>query len=79
MAWTANQVTQNGNTTVTWTTTGSALSTHDAVVVGLTSNTASRLRLEWVEGGRNPTSYRTRVRVVGAGAVALRHYAERMN
>ncbi len=79
MAWTANQVTQNGNTTVTWTTTGSSLSTHDAVVVGLTSGTSSRIRLEWVEAGRSPTSYRTRVRVVGSNAVALRHYAEQMN
>jgi hypothetical protein len=33
MSWTANQITQNGNTTVTWVSTGSGLSTHDAVVV----------------------------------------------
>ena len=79
MAWTANQVTQNGNTTVTWLTTGSALSAHDAVVVGLTSNTSSRIRLNWVEMGRTPTSYRTNVRVVGAAAVAFRHFAEQMD
>ncbi len=79
MSWTANQVTQNGNTTVTWLTTGSGLSTHDAVVVGLTSDTASRVRLNWVEMGRNPTSYRTNVQVVGASAVAFRHYAEQMD
>jgi hypothetical protein len=79
MAWTANQVTQNGNTTRTWVTMGSALSTHDAVVVGLTSATTSRIRLHWVEMGRNPTSYRTRVEVIGANAVAFRHYAEKMN
>jgi hypothetical protein len=79
MSWTANQVTQNGNTTRTWTTTGSSLSTHDAVVVGLTSGTTSRIRLHWVEMGRNPTSYRTRVQVIGSNAVAFRHYAEKMD
>ena len=79
MAWTANQVTQNGNTTVTWVTTGSALSNHDAVVLGLTSNSDSRVRLDWVEMGRDPTSYRTRVQVVGSDAVAFRHYAEQMH
>lgn len=79
MAWTANQVTQNGNTTVTWITTGSALSTHDCVVVGLTSGTTSRIRIDSIERGVNPRSYRTRITVVGAQAVAFRHYAERMN
>lgn len=79
MAWTANQVTQNGNTTVTWTTTGSALSTHDCVVVGLTSGTNSRIRIDSIERGVNPTSYRTRITVVGAQAVAFRHYAEQMD
>jgi hypothetical protein len=79
MSWTANQVTQNGNTTVTWLSTGSSLSTHDAVVVGLTSNSGSRIRLNWVEAGRNPVSYRTNVQVIGADAVALRHYAEQMD
>jgi hypothetical protein len=79
MSWTANQVTQAGNTTVTWITTGPSLSTHDAVVVGLTSDTASRIRLNFVEAGRNPLSYRTNVQVVGAGAVTLRHYAEHMD
>ena len=44
MAWTTNQVTQNGNTTTTWTITGSALSRHDAVVVGPTSG-SSELRI----------------------------------
>ena len=79
MAWTANQVTQNGNETRTWTTTGSALSTHDCVVVGLTSATNSRIRIDRIERGVNPTSYRTIITVVGAGAVAFRHYAEQMD
>lgn len=79
MAWTANQVTQNGNTTQTWTTTGSALSTHDCVVIGITSGTSSRIRIDSIELGVNPTSYRTRITVIGAGAVAFRHYAEQMH
>jgi hypothetical protein len=79
MSWTSPQVTQNGNTTVTWTATGASLSTHDNVVVGLTSDTPSRARLNWVEMGRNPTSYRINVQVVGADAVAFRAYAEQMD
>ena len=79
MSWTSDQATQNGNTTVTWIVTGSDLSTHDAVVVGLTSDTNSRIRLHWVEMGRDPTSYRLRVEVVGGDAVAFRAYAEKMN
>jgi hypothetical protein len=79
MAWTANQVTQNGNSTKTWVTTGSALSTHDCVVVGLTSTTNSRIRIDRIERGVNPTSYRTTITVVGPDAVAFRHYAEQMD
>lgn len=79
MAWTSNQVTQNGNTTRNWTATGSSLSTHDCIVVGLTSATSSALRIEYIDRYVNPNSYRIRVRVVGAGAVAFRAYAEKMN
>ena len=79
MAWTSNQVTQNGNTTVTWTATGSALSTHDCIVVGLTSGTNSCLRIEHIDRCVDPTRYRIRVRVVGAQAAAFRAYAEQMD
>ena len=79
MAWTSNQVTQNGNTTVTWTATGSALSTHDAIVVGLTSKTSSCLRIESIDRCIDPTSYGIRVSVVDAEAVAFRAFAEQMD
>ena len=79
MAWTSQQITQNGNTTLTWTSTGSALSTHDCVVAGLTSNTNSRIKIDSIERGVNPTSYRTKITVIGANAVAFRLYAEQMN
>jgi hypothetical protein len=78
MAWTSGLLTQNGNTTVTWTTTGSPLSTHDCVVVGLISGN-SILRLERVDTALSPTRYGSRVTVVGSQAVAFRLYAEKMD
>ena len=78
MAWTTNQVSQNGNSTVTWTISGGALSTHDAVVPGPTSG-SSGLRLENVTVRRDPTRYAARTTVVGAGAMSLRFYAEQMD
>ena len=79
MAWTTNQVTQNGNTTVTWIATGSALSTHDCVVAGLTSGTNSCIRIDSIERCVDPTSYRIRITVIGSQAVAFRCYAEQMD
>lgn len=78
MAWRSVVLTQNGNTTRNWLFEGGPLSSHDAVVVGPTSGN-SRLRLERVDVGRNPNSYLLRLRVVGAGAMAFRFYAEQMN
>lgn len=78
MAWRSVVLTQNGNTVVDWSFSGGPLTTHDAVVVGPTSG-SSRLRLERIDVGRNPASYRLRVRVVGAGAMAYRFFAETMN
>jgi hypothetical protein len=78
MAWTTNSVTQNGNTTGTWVVTGSALTTHDAIVVRPISGT-SGLRLESATILPSPIRYELRVKVVGAGAVAFRFSAEAMD
>lgn len=79
MAWTSTQITQNGNTTMTWSIgPHSSVSTHDAIVVGPTSGN-SRLEIESIRVRRNPTNYHIRVRVIGTGAVAFRFYAERMD
>lgn len=80
MAWTTNPVTQNGNTTRTWTATGSALSLHDCIVVGHTVASTSALRIEYIDRYVRPEhSYKIRVRVVGSQAVAFRAYAEQMD
>ncbi len=78
MAWTTGTVTQNGNTTGTWNISGSALSSHDAVVVGPTSGN-SELRIEHVTVRRSPRRYQVRLRVLGGGAMAFRFYAEQMD
>jgi hypothetical protein len=78
MAWTTGQVTQNGNTTLSWVITGSALSTHDAVVVGPTSG-SSGLRINSVTVRRSPTSYTVSLSVIGAAAMAFRFSAEQMD
>jgi hypothetical protein len=78
MAWTSNQVTQNGNTTVNWTATGSSLSTHDAIVVKPTSG-SSGLRINSITARLSPTRYTVSVSVVGAGAMAFRLAAEQMD
>jgi len=78
MAWTTNQVTQNGNTTVSWNVTGSALSTHDAIVVKPTSG-GSGLRINSITARLGPTRYSVSVSVVGAGAMAFRLAAEQMD
>ena len=71
MSWTANTVTQNGGSTVTWTTTGGALSTHDAIVVGPVAGN-SGLRLGDVTVSTGPTSYTAPVTVAGGFAMAFR-------
>ncbi len=78
MAWTTNQVTQNGNTTATWVITGGALSTHDAIVVRPTSG-SSGLRINNIVARINPTSYTVSLSVIGAGAMAFRFSAEQMD
>jgi len=79
MSWTSTQVTQNGNTTVTWSIgPHSSVSTHDAIVVGPTSGT-SRLQIQSIGVRRDPTNYHIAVRVIGADAMAFRFFAEQMD
>ena len=78
MAWTTNEVTQNGNTTGSWNITGDALSTHDAIVVKPTAG-GSGLRLNDVTARQSPTRYSVSVTVVGAEAMAFRFAAEAMD
>jgi hypothetical protein len=75
MAWTTGQVTQNGNTTASWVISGSALSTHDAVVVRSESG-SSGLRINSIIVRINPTSYTVSLSVIGAGAMAFRFSGE---
>jgi hypothetical protein len=78
MAWRSVQLTQNGNSTRTWWFEGGDLTTHDCIVVGPTVGN-SYLELTRKIGRRNPTRYGLTVRVIGAGAVAYRFWAEQMN
>jgi hypothetical protein len=78
MSWTTNQITQNGNTTANWDITGSALSTHDAVVVNTASGN-SGLRINSVTVFRNPLRYSVNLTVVGGQAMAFRFSAEAMD
>jgi hypothetical protein len=79
MAWTSTQVTQNGNTTVTWGIgPHSSLSTHDCVVLRPVSG-SSGMRIEHITVYRNPTKYHVRVRVLGTDAMAFRFAAEQMD
>ena len=66
-----NQVTQNGNSTQTWTLTGG--SNHDVVVVQLdntTPNTA--VQISNIRLFINPNRYTFDIRVIGPSAVAFR-------
>ena len=79
MAWRSVQLTQNGNTTRTWSFGPSSnITTHDAIVVAPTAGN-SRLELEHIRVRRNPTNYHLTVRVIGSGAMTYRFYAEQMN
>jgi hypothetical protein len=78
MAWTSNMVTQNGNTTLTWSVSGGALSTHDCIVVKPVSG-SSGIRITNVTAFLSPTRYHVTVQVAGAGAMAFRLCAERMD
>ncbi len=69
----SNQVTQNGNTTRTWTLSGSGVSNHDTVVIELDNTTpTTAVELMNVRGFINPNRYVVDVKVIGADAVAFR-------
>ena len=78
MAWTTNQVSQNGNQTRNWTITGSALSPGDAVVVRPTSGT-SGARINHTTKRLGPTRHQVQVAVIGSGAMSFRFSAEEMD
>lgn len=79
MAWTTSVVTQNGNSTVTWSLSGGNLiSTHDCIVLKPTSGT-SGLKITGKIVFREPTRYHVTVQVIGTGAMAYRFAAERMD
>lgn len=78
MAYTTNMVTQNGNTTNTWTVSGGSISTHDCLVLKPISG-SSGLKITSKKVYLSPTRYKISVQVIGSGAMAFRVSAERMN
>lgn len=78
MAWTTDQVTQNGNTTLSWSISGGALTNHDAIVVKPTSG-SSGLRINSITARISPNRYSVSLTVVGAVAMAFRFAAEAMD
>lgn len=78
MSWTTAQITQNGNTTLSWHVTGSALSSADAIVVRPVSGN-SGLKINSVTARIGPHSYDVSVSVIGAGAMAFKLSAEEMD
>ena len=78
MSWTTGQVTQNGNTTLSWRISGSSLSNADAVVVRPVAG-GSGLRVNNVTARVGPNIYDVSVSVVGSAAMAFRFSAEEMD
>jgi hypothetical protein len=78
MSWTSSQVTQNGNSTVSWSISGGSLSTHDAIVVQPTAG-SSGVKINSITAKRDPARYSVSVSVVGAEAMAYRFAAEQMD
>lgn len=78
MSWTSPQVTQNGNSTVPYTITGSALSHADAIVVRTVSG-SSGIKINSVTARVVPNRYDVNVSVIGSGAVAFKFSAEEMD
>jgi hypothetical protein len=69
----SNQVTQNGNTTRTWTLSGSGVSNHDTVVIELDNTTPNTsVELLNMRGFISPNRYVVDVKVIGPDAVAFR-------
>ena len=78
MSWTTSQVTQNGNTTLNWHITGSALSRADAIVVRPVSG-GSGLKINSVTARITPNSYDVSLSVIGGSAMAFKFSAEEMD
>ena len=78
MSWTTGQITQNGNSTLNWIITGSALSNADAVVVRSVSG-SSGLNINSITARVSPKRYDVSLSVVGAGAMAFKFSAEEMD
>ena len=82
MSWTSGLLTQAANTSVRWTTTGSALSSHDVVVAGpVSAPAASLIELQRTQIGLSPLRYVNTVFVSGpvGTSVRFRFYAEQIN
>lgn len=79
MSWTSPEVTQLGNTTREWTASGSALSTHDAIVAKPTAGVGSGVRINSITAFLSPTRYVISITIVGTGAMAFRVAAEEMD
>lgn len=79
MAWKSTPLTQNGNSTRTWSFgPHPSISTHDVIVVGPFSG-SSRCEIERIRVRQGATNYLITVRVTGASAVGYRLFAEKMN
>jgi hypothetical protein len=78
MSWTTSQQTQNGNTTVSWHITGSALTRGDAIVVRPNSG-SSGLKINSVTARISPNSYDVSLSVIGGAAMAFQFSAEEMD
>ncbi|MDQ1589850.1 MAG: hypothetical protein QOG71_477 [Pyrinomonadaceae bacterium] len=78
MSWTSVQATQNGNTTLTYTISGSALSVADDVVIRGVSG-SSGIRLNSVTLFLKPTRYKASVSIIGTEQVKFKFSAEEMD
>jgi hypothetical protein len=78
MSFTSTQVTQNGNTTVTWTLgPHPVLSDRDVIVLKPETGT-SRMRIDSQSVGL-PPNYSVTVSVLGAGAMAFRFSGQQID
>jgi hypothetical protein len=79
MAWKSVLLTQNGNSTVTWSFgPHSSISSHDAIVVGPVAG-GSRCSIDRIRVRTGPVNYHITVSVTGGNAMTYRLFAEQMN
>jgi hypothetical protein len=70
---TSNLVTQQGDSTFTWSTTGGSLDTHDAIVPKLEdATTNSGIRFSDITLSIGPVKYTYTVTAVGPGVISFR-------